>query len=64
MFNVAYVVITVKARLEGMDSHIEEAAMDLGANSGPPSARSRCPRSRRAWRLLASWRSCCRWTTS
>jgi len=32
MFNVAYVVVTVKARLEGMDRHIEEAAMDLGAN--------------------------------
>jgi spermidine/putrescine transport system permease protein len=32
MFNVSYVVVTVKARLEGMDQHIEEAAMDLGAN--------------------------------
>ena len=32
MFNVAYVVITIKARLEGMDTHVEEAAMDLGAN--------------------------------
>ncbi len=32
MFNVSYVVVTVKARLEGMDPHIEEAAMDLGAN--------------------------------
>ena len=32
MFSVAYVVLTVKARLEGMDTHIEEAAMDLGAN--------------------------------
>jgi spermidine/putrescine transport system permease protein len=31
MFNIAYVVVTVKARLEGMDRHIEEAAMDLGA---------------------------------
>src|SRR3982750_4074215 len=31
MFTVAYVVVTVKARLEGMDRHIEEAAMDLGA---------------------------------
>ena len=31
MFNVSYVVVTVKARLEGMDRHIEEAAMDLGA---------------------------------
>lgn len=31
MFDVAYVVVTVKARLEGMDQHIEEAAMDLGA---------------------------------
>jgi spermidine/putrescine transport system permease protein len=32
MFNVSYVVVTVKARLEGMDPFIEEAAMDLGAN--------------------------------
>jgi spermidine/putrescine transport system permease protein len=32
MFTVSYVVVTVKARLEGMDRHIEEAAMDLGAS--------------------------------
>jgi spermidine/putrescine transport system permease protein len=31
LFCVSYVVVTVKARLEGMDPHIEEAAMDLGA---------------------------------
>jgi len=31
MFNISYVVVTVKARLEGMDPHIEEAAQDLGA---------------------------------
>lgn len=31
MFTVSYVVVTVKARLEGMDRHIEEASMDLGA---------------------------------
>ena len=31
MFTVSYVVVTVKARLEGMDRHIEEAAMDLFA---------------------------------
>jgi spermidine/putrescine transport system permease protein len=31
MFTVSYVVVTVKARLEGMDRHVEEAAMDLGA---------------------------------
>lgn len=31
MFTVSFVVVTVKARLEGMDRHIEEAAMDLGA---------------------------------
>ena len=31
MFTMSYVVVTVKARLEGMDRHIEEAAMDLGA---------------------------------
>src|SRR4051794_1050701 len=31
MFTVSYVVVTVRARLEVMDRHIEEAAMDLGA---------------------------------
>ena len=31
MFTLSYVVVTVKARLEGMDRHIEEASMDLGA---------------------------------
>jgi spermidine/putrescine transport system permease protein len=31
MFLVSYVVVTVRARLEGMDLHIEEAAQDLGA---------------------------------
>jgi spermidine/putrescine transport system permease protein len=31
MFNISYVVVTVKARLEGMDQYVEEAAMDLGA---------------------------------
>jgi spermidine/putrescine transport system permease protein len=31
MFNVSYVVVTVKARLAGFDRHLEEAAMDLGA---------------------------------
>src|SRR5262249_7814806 len=34
MFCLSYVVVTVKARLEGMDRHIEEAAMDLGATEG------------------------------
>jgi spermidine/putrescine transport system permease protein len=32
MFNVSYIVVTIRARLEGMDTHLEEAAMDLGAN--------------------------------
>ncbi len=32
MFTLGYVVVTIRARLEGMDLHIEEAAMDLGAN--------------------------------
>ncbi len=31
MFCVSYVVVTVRARLEGMDPYIEEAARDLGA---------------------------------
>jgi spermidine/putrescine transport system permease protein len=31
MFNISYVVVTVKARLTGFDRHLEEAAMDLGA---------------------------------
>jgi spermidine/putrescine transport system permease protein len=32
MFNISFVVVTVKARLVGFDRHLEEAAMDLGAN--------------------------------
>jgi spermidine/putrescine transport system permease protein len=32
MFNISYVVVTVKARLAGFDRHLEEAAMDLFAN--------------------------------
>ena len=32
MFNISYVVVTVKARLAGFDRHLEEAAMDLGAD--------------------------------
>jgi spermidine/putrescine transport system permease protein len=31
MFTVAYVIVTVLARLSGMDAHLEEAAQDLGA---------------------------------
>jgi spermidine/putrescine transport system permease protein len=33
MFNISYVVVTVKARLVNFDRHLEEAAMDLGANA-------------------------------
>jgi spermidine/putrescine transport system permease protein len=32
MFNISYVVVTVKARMSGFDRRLEEAAMDLGAN--------------------------------
>jgi spermidine/putrescine transport system permease protein len=32
MFVVSFIVVTVKARLIGFDRHLEEAAMDLGAN--------------------------------
>jgi spermidine/putrescine transport system permease protein len=32
MFCISYVVVTVKARLVSFDRHLEEAAMDLGAN--------------------------------
>jgi spermidine/putrescine transport system permease protein len=31
MFNISFVVVTVRARLSGLDRHLEEAAMDLGA---------------------------------
>ena len=31
MFNISFVVVTVRARLTGFDRHLEEAAMDLGA---------------------------------
>lgn len=33
MFIISFVVVTVKARLIGFDRHLEEAAMDLGANA-------------------------------
>ena len=54
MFIVSFVVVTVKARLIGFDRHLEEAAMDLGANEvdhlpqGDASAasRRRCSRPR------------------
>jgi spermidine/putrescine transport system permease protein len=32
MFNISFVVVTVKARVQGFDRRLEEAAMDLGAN--------------------------------
>jgi spermidine/putrescine transport system permease protein len=32
MFDISYVVITVRARIAGFDRHLEEAAMDLGAD--------------------------------
>jgi spermidine/putrescine transport system permease protein len=33
MFNIAYVAVTVRARLSGFDRSIEEAAQDLGADA-------------------------------
>jgi spermidine/putrescine transport system permease protein len=33
MFIISFIVVTVKARLIGFDRHLEEAAMDLGANA-------------------------------
>ena len=33
MFNVSFVVVTVRSRLIGFDRNLEEAAQDLGANS-------------------------------
>jgi spermidine/putrescine transport system permease protein len=32
MFNISFVVVAVKARLQGYDGRLEEAAMDLGAD--------------------------------
>jgi spermidine/putrescine transport system permease protein len=32
MFNISFVVVTVRARMAGFDRNLEEAAMDLGAN--------------------------------
>ena len=67
MFNVSFVVVTVKARLVGFDRHLEEAALDLGANEwttfrkvtlpliapGDP-RRRRCSRSRSRWTTSSS----------
>jgi spermidine/putrescine transport system permease protein len=33
MFNISFVVVTVRARMQGFPRHLEEAAMDLGANA-------------------------------
>jgi spermidine/putrescine transport system permease protein len=43
MFNISYVVVTVKARVVGFDRHLEEAAMDLGANEFTTFARVTLP---------------------
>ena len=43
MFNVSFVVVTVRARLIGFDRHLEEAAMDLGANGFTTFARVTLP---------------------
>jgi spermidine/putrescine transport system permease protein len=32
MFNISFVVVTVRARMQGFPRHLEEAAMDLGAS--------------------------------
>ncbi len=32
MFNISFVVVTIRARLSGFNRHVEEAAMDLGAD--------------------------------
>jgi spermidine/putrescine transport system permease protein len=43
MFDISFVVVTVKARLAGFDRHLEEAAMDLGANPFTTFARVTLP---------------------
>jgi spermidine/putrescine transport system permease protein len=43
MFNISYVVVTVRARLTGFDRHLEEAAMDLYATPWATFARVTLP---------------------
>ena len=43
MFNISYVVVTVRARLAGFDRHLEEASMDLYANPWTTFARVTLP---------------------
>ena len=43
MFNISYVVVTVRARLTGFDRHLEEAAMDLYASPWATFARVTLP---------------------
>lgn len=57
MFSISYVVVTVKARLEGMDPHVEEAARDLGANEVTTFFRVTLPMIAPAWPPRRSWRS-------
>jgi spermidine/putrescine transport system permease protein len=43
MFNISYVVVTVRARIAGFDRRLEEAAMDLGANEWTTFWKVTCP---------------------
>ena len=43
MFNISFVVVTVRARLTGFDRHLEEASMDLYANPWTTFARVTLP---------------------
>ena len=64
MFNLSFVVVTVRSRLIGFDRSLEEAAQDLGATALQTFLRVTLPLIARAcWRPRCS-RSRCRSTTS
>ena len=64
MFCIAYVAITVRARMAGFDRSLEEAAPDLGAGRGSTFRKITLPLILPGVLAGACWRSRCRSTTS
>ena len=64
MFSIAYVVVTVRARMAGMDPALEEAARDLGAGPITTFFRITLPSSCPACLPVGCSRSLCRSTTT
>ncbi len=64
MFSIAFVAVTVRARVVGLDPAVEEAAQDLGASPWTRFRLVTLPMIMPGVLAGRCWRSCCRSTTS